>query len=211
VWTFTTPKVVFNVSVRLDPPKEGWRRYSTWKTCVGPASDTGSTDNFCSKSVRCCSNHAIFTFQQCKCALFILHVTVSFRFVLSLDDLDENFSYISEKVNRLHVDILRFSFIKLEYILQIPLKWSVIFLQSWWTSTGYFSNSTGSFVTNCRFSPIIVRFVLSIIRWPEREFLLHFWENEIVNVLEDETFLTCQRWRRREVSAGLSSSERVNL
>ena len=33
-------------------------------------------------------------------------------------------------------------------------KWSVIFLQSWiWT--GYFSNSTGSFVTSCRFSPII--------------------------------------------------------
>ena len=28
------------------------------------------------------------------------------------------------------------------------------FLQSW-TSTGYFSNSTASFVTNCRFSPII--------------------------------------------------------
>ena len=33
-------------------------------------------------------------------------------------------------------------------------KWSVIFLQSP-TSTGYFSNSTGSSVTNCRFSPII--------------------------------------------------------
>ena len=55
----------------------------------------------------------------------------------------------------LHVDVLRFSFIKLGYILKIPLIWSVIFLQSWWTSTGYFSNSTGSFVTNCRFSPII--------------------------------------------------------
>ena len=36
----------------------------------------------------------------------------------------------------------------------MPLKWSVIFLQSW-TSIGYFPNSTGSFVTNCRFSPII--------------------------------------------------------
>ena len=36
----------------------------------------------------------------------------------------------------------------------MPLKWSVIFLQSP-TSTGYFSNSTGSSVTNCRFSPII--------------------------------------------------------
>ena len=58
------------------------------------------------------------------------------------------------KSNRLQVDILRFSFIKLGYILQIPLKWSVIVLQSW-TSTGYFSNSTGSFVTKCRFSPTI--------------------------------------------------------
>ena len=58
------------------------------------------------------------------------------------------------KSNRSHVDILRFSFIKLGYILQIPLKWLVIFLQSW-TSTGYISNSTGSSVTNCRFSPII--------------------------------------------------------
>ena len=36
------------------------------------------------------------------------------------------------KSNRLHVDILRVSFIKLGYIiLIIPLKWSVIFLQSW--------------------------------------------------------------------------------
>ena len=58
------------------------------------------------------------------------------------------------KSNRLHVDILWFSCTKFGYILQIPLKWSVNFLQSW-TSTGYFSNSTGSFVTNCRFSPII--------------------------------------------------------
>ena len=34
-------------------------------------------------------------------------------------------------------------------------KWPVISLQSLWTSTGgYFSNSTGSFVTNCRFCPI---------------------------------------------------------
>ena len=30
----------------------------------------------------------------------------------------------------------------------------MIFLQSW-TSTGYFSNSTGASVTNCRFTPII--------------------------------------------------------
>jgi hypothetical protein len=58
------------------------------------------------------------------------------------------------KSNRLNVDILQFSFIKFGHILQIPLKWSVIFLQ-FWTSTGYFSNSTGSLVTNCRFSPVI--------------------------------------------------------
>ena len=58
------------------------------------------------------------------------------------------------KSNRLHGDILRFSFINLGYILFFPLHWSAIFLQSW-TSTGYFSNSTGSSVTNCRFSPII--------------------------------------------------------
>ena len=58
------------------------------------------------------------------------------------------------KSNRLHVHIVRFSFIEMGYILQIPLKWSVNFLQSL-TSTGYFTNSTGSFVTNCRFSPII--------------------------------------------------------
>ena len=56
------------------------------------------------------------------------------------------------KSNRLHVDILWFSFTKLGYILQIPLKWSVTFLRSW-TSTGHFSNSAGSSVTNCRFSP----------------------------------------------------------
>ena len=52
------------------------------------------------------------------------------------------------KSNRLHV----YSFKILGYILYIPLKWSVIFVQSW-TSTGHFSNSTGSFVTSCRFSP----------------------------------------------------------
>ena len=59
------------------------------------------------------------------------------------------------KSNRLHVDILRFSFVELGYILYIPLNWLVIFLQSS-TSTGYFSNSTGASVTNCRFSPNIV-------------------------------------------------------
>ena len=60
------------------------------------------------------------------------------------------------KCNRLHVDILWFSIIKLGYILYIPLKWLVIFLKPR-TSTGYFSNSTGLSVTNCWFSPIIGR------------------------------------------------------
>ena len=50
------------------------------------------------------------------------------------------------KSNRLHVDILRFFYINLRYIPQIPLKWSVILLNTW-TSTGYFSNSTGSSIT----------------------------------------------------------------
>ena len=59
------------------------------------------------------------------------------------------------KSNWLHVDILPFFFIKLGYILQIPYKWSLIIMQSW-ISTGYFSNSIGSSVTNCRFSPIII-------------------------------------------------------
>ena len=75
------------------------------------------------------------------------------------------------KSNWLHVDILRISFIKLEYVLQTPLKWSVIFLQSW-TSTGYFWNSTGSSVTNCRFSPIIVVCIF-----------LHSQENRLTRVL----------------------------
>ena len=59
------------------------------------------------------------------------------------------------KSNRLYIDIPRFSFfIYLGYILQIPLKWPVVFLQSW-TSTGNSSNSTGLSATNSRFSPII--------------------------------------------------------
>ena len=42
------------------------------------------------------------------------------------------------------------------FYIYIPLNWSVIFLQSW-TSTSYFSNSTSSSVTNCQFSPILPR------------------------------------------------------
>jgi hypothetical protein len=59
------------------------------------------------------------------------------------------------KSNRLHVDILRFAFIRLGYIISILLKWSEIFMQSW-TSIGYFSNLTSSSITNFRFSPIII-------------------------------------------------------
>ena len=47
-----------------------------------------------------------------------------------------------------------FSILIRDIFHNIPPKWSVILLQSW-TSTGYFSNSSGSSVTNCRFSPII--------------------------------------------------------
>ena len=94
---------------------------------------------------------------------------------LTLSTGDRELLYTSQLIreifghNRLHVDILRFSFIKSGYIQSIPLKRSVIFLHSR-TSTGYFSNSTGSFVTNCRFSPIIntsqwSRRFLGIIGW----------------------------------------------
>ena len=67
------------------------------------------------------------------------------------------------KFNRLHVDILRFSFNKSGYSLKIPLKRWVIFLHSW-TSTGFSSNSTGLSVTNCRFSPIIAHLFRGIYR-----------------------------------------------
>ena len=46
------------------------------------------------------------------------------------------------------------AFIHLRYILWIPLEWLVNCLNSW-TSTGYFSNSTGSSATNRRFFPDI--------------------------------------------------------
>ena len=51
--------------------------------------------------------------------------------------------------------IFRFGFIHLRCILQIPSKRSVHFLKSW-TSTDYFSNSTGSSATNRRFFSDIV-------------------------------------------------------
>ena len=57
------------------------------------------------------------------------------------------------KSNRLYVDILRFFFTNLRYILYIPLKWWVVFLKSWWTSTTYFSNSTSSSVTSSSHTP----------------------------------------------------------
>jgi hypothetical protein len=43
----------------------------------------------------------------------------------------------------------------------VPLKRSVIFLQSW-TSTSYFSNSTGSIATNFRSSPTIASLLLKV-------------------------------------------------
>ena len=46
-------------------------------------------------------------------------------------------------------------------LLQIPLKWLVILLKSW-TSTSYFSNSTGSSVTNHRLFPDIHMIAASV-------------------------------------------------
>ena len=57
------------------------------------------------------------------------------------------------KSNVLHVDIFRFCFIHLRYILlYIPVKESIILLKSR-TSTSYFSHSTSTSVTNRRFFP----------------------------------------------------------
>ena len=58
------------------------------------------------------------------------------------------------KANQLHVGIFRFFFTNVRCIPWIPSKCSVIMLKSW-TSTAYFSNSTGSFVTSGRCSPFI--------------------------------------------------------
>ena len=52
----------------------------------------------------------------------------------------------------MHVVAFQFFFIESKYSREIPLKWLVYFLKSW-TSTYYFSNSTGSFVAWGRFSP----------------------------------------------------------
>ena len=73
------------------------------------------------------------------------------------------------KSNRLHVEILRLPFIELGYVPWIPLKWSVILRKSW-TPTGYFSNSTGSSATTCRFSPIIA---LKVNMWLLVWFVFH--------------------------------------
>jgi hypothetical protein len=60
----------------------------------------------------------------------------------------------------------RFFYINLRYTPQIPLKRSVILLKSWTSSTGYFSISTsGSSVTNCRFSPTIGSHCVVINDW----------------------------------------------
>ena len=58
------------------------------------------------------------------------------------------------KFNWLDVEIFRIVVTNLICMLQIPLKWLVIFLKSW-TSTGHFSSWTGSSVTSSRFSPFI--------------------------------------------------------
>ena len=58
------------------------------------------------------------------------------------------------KSNRLYIDMFRFSFINLRCILETPLNGSVLFLKSWWTSTGYFSNSTSSSATKRPVLPV---------------------------------------------------------
>jgi hypothetical protein len=63
------------------------------------------------------------------------------------------------KSNQLHVHILRFFNINLRHI---PLKWTAILLKAW-TSTSHSSNSTGSSVTNCGFSPIIVDHLSNLV------------------------------------------------
>ena len=69
------------------------------------------------------------------------------------------------KSNRLHVVSFWFFFIKLRYILlHIPLKWWVIFMKSW-TSTSYFSNLTGSSVASRRFSPLVRIETMAEGRW----------------------------------------------
>ena len=59
----------------------------------------------------------------------------------------------ASKSNQLwQVVISRLFFIDSRYILHIPLRWWVTFPKSWWTSTNYFSNSTGSYVTKGHFT-----------------------------------------------------------
>ena len=57
------------------------------------------------------------------------------------------------KFNQLHVHmIFRLCFYSFQVYSMDLLNWSAILMKSQ-TSTNYFSNSTGSYVTNCRFSP----------------------------------------------------------
>ena len=72
------------------------------------------------------------------------------------------------KSNMLHVDIHRFFLYKIGVYSTDYSKMIGDFLQSW-TSTGYHSNSTGSFVTNCRFFPIIDTCVCVCVCVRERE------------------------------------------
>ena len=60
---------------------------------------------------------------------------------------------LSQKLkNKKKVYIFWFCFIHLTYVLYFPLKWLTILVKSW-APTSYFSNSTGSSITNRRFFP----------------------------------------------------------
>ena len=56
---------------------------------------------------------------------------------------------------------LPYFFIHSRHNLSVPLTWLAIFLKSWF-SAGYFSNSTGSYVSSGRFSMFIVG---TLINW----------------------------------------------
>ena len=69
------------------------------------------------------------------------------------------------KSNCLCVDIVWISFTTFKrWTIDLSLKWSIIFLQSW-TSTGYFSNSTGSSVTSGWFSSVVALVILLTWMW----------------------------------------------
>lgn len=87
------------MSVHLDPPKGRMKKIFHLQDVRGTSIRHRGHGRFLFEigKARCCSNHAMFTFQQSS-VLFILHVTVSLRFGVSLDDLG-NLYYISEKMD----------------------------------------------------------------------------------------------------------------